>query len=109
MKAISLVYITTPGHEIAAQLAHAAVKSGLAACANILPGMTSVYQWEGKLNEEQEVVLLLKTTEESVDDLTSFIKIRHPHQTPAVMAWQVTSGNHSFFEWIESSVKDRRG
>ena len=102
-------YVTVPDREIALQLAHGAVKAGLAACANIIPGMTSVYQWEGKLNEDQEVVLLFKTTEESIDDLTSFVKTRHPYQTPAVLALPVAGGNHAFIEWIESCVKDRRG
>lgn len=109
MKTTSLVYVTTPDREVAVQLAHGAVRAGLAACANIIPGMTSVYQWEGRLNEDQEVVLILKTTEEAVSDLTSFIKTRHPHKTPSVMALPVTGGNSQFLEWIESCVNDRRG
>ncbi|MEY4630276.1 MAG: hypothetical protein RIQ81_396 [Pseudomonadota bacterium] len=109
MKTHSLVYVTTPDREIAIQLAHGAVKAGLAACANIIPGMTSVYQWEGRLNEDQEVVLLFKTTEEAVSDLTAFIKTRHPYKTPAVLALPVTAGNTQFLEWISSCVTDRRG
>lgn len=71
--------------------------------------MTSVYEWDGEVREDREAVLILKTTEESVSDLTSFVTSRHPYDNPCVVAVPLTGGSQKFLEWIESEVKDRRG
>lgn len=109
MKTKCLVYVTSPDANTALKLAHSCVKAGLAACGNVIPGMTSVYEWEGQVREEKECVLILKTTEETVDDLTSFLAARHPYENPCIVAVPMTGGSHKFLEWIESEVKDRRG
>ncbi len=109
MKTKSLVYITVPDRDTALKLAHSVVKGGLAACANVIPGMTSVYEWQGAIREENEVVLVFKTTEEMISDLTAFVAARHPSDNPCVLALPVSGGSQKFLEWIESEVKDRRG
>lgn len=109
MKTKSLVYITAPDKDTALKLAHSVVRAGLAACANVIPGMTSVYEWQGALREENEVVLVFKTTEEMISDLTAFIAARHPSDNPCVLALPVSGGSQKFLEWIDSEVKDRRG
>lgn len=108
MKSTSFVYATTPDADTALKLAHSTIKSGLAACCNIIPGMTSVYEWKGQVHEDQEVVMVFKTTEEMIPDLTAFITTRHPSDNPCVVALPLAGGSQKFLDWIESQVKDRR-
>lgn len=108
MKSKSFVYATVPDSDTALKLAHSTIKSGLAACCNIIPGMTSVYEWKGQVHEGKEVVIVFKTTEEMIADLTAFITTRHPSDNPCVVALPLTGGSQQFLDWIESEVKDRR-
>ncbi|NDE13349.1 divalent-cation tolerance protein CutA [bacterium] len=109
MKTKCLVYVTTPDTETGLKLAHSCVKAGLAACGNVIPGMTSVYEWEGQVREDKESVLILKTTEESLNDLISFVAARHPYENPCIVSVPMNGGSQAFLEWIEAQVKDRRG
>lgn len=108
MKAKCLVYVTAPDYETAIKIGHGCVKAGLAACANVIPEMTSIYTWQDEIRQDQESILILKTTEETVPDLTHFINIRHPFDNPCVIAMPVVGGNQKFLDWIDSSVKERR-
>ena len=108
MKSKSFVYATAPDTETALKLAHSTIKSGLAACCNLIPGMTSVYEWQGQVREDNEVVIVFKTTEEMIPDLTSFITTRHPSENPCIVALPLTGGSQQFLDWIEARVKDRR-
>lgn len=109
MKSKNLVYVTTPDQNTAVQLANGCIKAGLAACANIIPGMVSVYEWQGKIQQSQEAILVLKTNEEAVLDLTHFITSRHPFENPCVIAMPICGGSQNFLEWIEKAVAERRG
>ncbi|NBQ52888.1 MAG: divalent-cation tolerance protein CutA [Proteobacteria bacterium] len=70
--------------------------------------MTSVYEWQGHVHEGHEVVVVFKTTEEMIPDLTAFITTRHPSDNPCVVALPLTGGSQKFLDWIASQVKDRR-
>lgn len=109
MKTKCLVYVTAPDADTALKIARSAVKSRLAACGNVIPGMTSVYEWDGQVREDKEAVLILKTNEETVSDLVSFVTARHPYENPCIVAVPLTGGSQKFLDWIESGVKDRRG
>ena len=94
------VYVTTPTHAEAETLARAAVEERLAACANILPAMTSLYRWQGKIEEGREAVLILKTRAALFDALTARLKTLHPAECPCIVALPLVAGEAGFLRWI---------
>lgn len=101
----ALVYVTAPDGETAAALAKSMVEQRLAACANILGPITSVYWWDGKVNTEGEVGLMLKTRQSLVPELTAALRQAHPYECPCVVALPVTGGNPDFLAWIAAETK----
>jgi periplasmic divalent cation tolerance protein len=102
MAAFVFVYVTTPSRELACALAQEAVEKRLAACGNVLPQMVSIYRWEDKIEQAQESVLILKTQSVLFDDLSAFIRARHPYETPCIVALDVSAGNEDFLGWIKA-------
>lgn len=104
------VYVTAPSREVALKIARGVVDKRLAACANVLSGMTSVYWWNGKLNEDSEVVLVLKTHASRLPALTDAIKAHHPYDCPCIVAWPITAGNPDYLQWLaqETGVSPAR-
>lgn len=102
-----LVYVTAPTLAEAESLARLAVEGRLAACANILPGMRSLYWWQGKLESADETVLLLKTTAELAPALMRALTEAHSYDCPCVVALPIASGNPDFLLWIEAETGPR--
>lgn len=100
-----LVYVTAPDGETAAALAKTMVEQRLAACANILGPITSVYWWDGKVNTEGEVGLMLKTRQSLVPELTAALRQAHPYECPCVAALPISGGNPDFLAWIATETK----
>lgn len=88
----------------AAQLARALVEEGLAACVNRLPGVVSNFRWEGRLDEAQETLLIIKSTEARLPALTARIRELHPYELPEVIAVPVMGGLDDYLEWVRASV-----
>jgi periplasmic divalent cation tolerance protein len=103
MKA-KLIYVTTAGADEAIRIAEIVVTERLAACANILNGVTSIFHWDGKLCRETEAVLILKTTEEKTNSLTARIKKLHSYECPCIAVLPIEGGNSEFLNWIERGV-----
>lgn len=101
---IKLIYVTAPSCKEAEKIAETVVTERLAACANILDGVTSVFRWEGKLCRENETVLILKTMEEKTDALTARIKDLHSYECPCIVVLPVAGGHPAFLEWIARQV-----
>lgn len=97
---VVLVYSTFPDAAAAEAVAEALVGAGIVACANILPGLTSVFIWEGKLQREQEVAMILKTRAQLADAVVEEIGRRHPYDTPAIVVLPVAGGGAGFLDWI---------
>ena len=95
-----VVLTTTPNEEEANRLAHAIVEARLAACVQILPQMTSVYFWEGKIQTEPEHLVLIKTLEEKFDDLSEFIRANHSYDVPEIVAIDAKRVSDDYLEWI---------
>lgn len=95
-----LIYVTAPSSEEAEKIAGAVVTERLAACANILPGVTSIFEWDEKLCRETEAVLILKTSAERVDELTERIQALHSYDCPCIVVLPIESGNPDFLDWI---------
>lgn len=99
---IRLLYVTAPDVPTARTLAGALVEAKLAACVNILPGMLSVYQWQGDIQHDEEVVMLVKTTNAAASAARDLILQKHPYDTPAALSLPVDGAGSSpaFIEWI---------
>ena len=99
------VYITAPDAALARSIGRALVEARLAACANVFDGMTSVYRWQGAIQEDSEAVLIAKTREELVPALTEKVRALHRYECPCVVALPVTGGHAPFLDWIEAETR----
>lgn len=97
---IQLIYVTVPSKQEAEKIAETVVSEKRAACANILDGVTSIFEWDETLCREQEAILFLKTTSEQVDSLTERIKELHTYEVPCIVALPIESGNPDFLNWV---------
>ncbi len=94
------VYVTAPDRDTAVMLAKTLVRERLAACANILDAIHSVYWWQGTMEEAGESALILKTVQERYASLEKRILELHPYDTPCVAAWSLERGSPDFLAWI---------
>lgn len=95
-----LVLVTAPDRETAQAIARPVLQKRLAACVNILPGLTSLYHWEGEIQQDQEVLLLIKTRAALLDELIPVIQGMHPYQVPEIIALEIAGGEKKYLEWI---------
>jgi periplasmic divalent cation tolerance protein len=99
-----VVLVTAPSADVAATLARTLVEERLAACGNVLPGLRSIYRWEGKVLDEPEVLLLLKTQRSRFAELRDRILALHPYEVPEVIALPVEAGSERYLDWIAQSM-----
>ncbi len=106
-KNLRFIYITTKDREEALKIGKAIVDEKLAACANIVDGMESVYRWKGKIEVDKECILIFKTTYHSVSELTKRVKELHSYEVPCVISINLAEqeGNMEYLDWIIDSVK----
>lgn len=103
MHAIGIV--TTVGNEEQANLiARELVARRLAACVNILPGVRSVYRWQGKIWSDNEFMLVIKTQSSEFEEVTETIRELHTYELPEILAFNVSQGEQSFLDWIARCV-----
>ncbi|CEF68744.1 Novel protein [Strongyloides ratti] len=101
----SVVYVTVPKMENAKVIARNVVKEKLAACVNIIPGITSIYSWNGTIEEDQECLLVIKTKKNLINELKNEILKNHPYEVPEFIALPIEEGSDPYLKWIESQVK----
>ncbi|MCX7977612.1 MAG: divalent-cation tolerance protein CutA [Bdellovibrionaceae bacterium] len=101
---IVIVYVTCPSFEAAQKIAELAVRESLAACANVITGVHSVYKWKGSIEKSSETILILKTLEQCTDKLTAMIQENHPYEVPAILVFDATSANELWTKWARSEV-----
>ena len=102
---INLIYITAGSKDEAKQIGKALINAGLAACVNIIENMTSMYTWDGKLQDDKETILIAKTTKERVPDLIEKVKSLHSYDCPCIVSLPVSDGNPAFLKWIADEVQ----
>ncbi len=100
-----LVYSTAPSREVADRLARSMIEKKLAACVNMFDGMRSVYRWEGKIEEANEVSLLIKTTDDKLSSLQHFIHSEHPYYTPCCIEIPIEGGLPGYLQWLEDATR----
>jgi len=103
---LSLMYVTVPDIQTGKKLARPLIEKKQAACVNIIPQITSVYEWEGKIEEDNEAVMLIKTATSNVDMISKYIREHHPYDVAAAISVKIDNGNPPFLDWVADTVKD---
>jgi periplasmic divalent cation tolerance protein len=102
-----LVVLSTVGSaEDAERIGRALVEAGLAACVNVVPAVTSIYRWKGKVEREEERLLVIKTRAERFEALRDALVALHPYEVPEVLALSVTGGHQPYLDWLDDSVNE---
>ena len=97
-----IVLITAPDAEVGARLGRALVEERLAACVNLLPGVRSIYRWQDAVQEDTEVLLVVKTREERCPALAARVEALHPYELPEVVVLPIAGGLDRYLAWILS-------
>lgn len=106
MSTAIVVLVTTPTAEKAAEIARTLVDERLAACGNILPGVRSIYRWEGKIFDEAEALVIFKTEAALFEALRRRVVELHPYEVPEVISVRVDEGNAAYLQWMKDSVRE---
>jgi len=99
-----IVFVTAPSLDVARRLAAGILERRLAACANLVPGVESHYWWEGKLCQETEILMILKTTEARLAELETHVLEAHPYDTSEFVAWPLAAGSARYLEWLTANT-----
>ncbi|HET6611998.1 MAG TPA: divalent-cation tolerance protein CutA [Kofleriaceae bacterium] len=100
----AMVYCTFPDGDTAAKTVAGAVRLRLAACANIIAGVRSIYRWKDEIHDDTESLAIFKTTNTKVDALRDHLIANHPYDCPEVIAVPVTGGSPAYLSWLAASV-----
>jgi len=98
---VLIVLVTVPSQQEAAKISEAVVNQKLAACVNILPPMTSIFRWQGKVRKSRETLLIIKTTGRRYPRLEEMICSMHSYEVPEIIALKVDKGLNQFIGWVE--------
>ena len=100
------LYVTVPDMEVARVIAGGAVRERFAACANILPQMVAIYEWDGDIEEENEMIVILKTKSSTAADLSRWITDHHPYEGPCILEIPLGRGNAPFVNWLRNQLNE---
>jgi periplasmic divalent cation tolerance protein len=101
-----VVLITVPSSEVGERIAARLLEKKLAACVNILPGVTSIYTWNGAVQKDQELMLVVKTRADLFHDrLVPAVKAVHPYEVPEIIALPVLMGSPDYLDWIAAETQ----
>lgn len=101
---VLLVFCTLPDEETAARIVRTLVEEKLAACGNIIPGVRSIYAWEGRMEEAAEVLVVCKTTGPAYAKLEKRLLKLHPYETPEILALEAGAAARAYAAWVEGAV-----
>jgi periplasmic divalent cation tolerance protein len=102
---VMVVLMTAPDEATGTDLAARLVEERLAACVNVVPGVRSVFRWDGKVQDELEVMLVGKTVESSVDALRARVLELHPYDVPELLVFPVARGHGPYLDWVREEVR----
>ncbi|XP_061478168.1 protein CutA isoform X2 [Rhineura floridana] len=103
---LSAAFVTCPNQTVAREIGRAVVEKRLAACVNIVPQITSIYEWKGKIEEDSEVLLMIKTRSSRVSALAEFVRSVHPYEVAEVISVPIQQGNPPYLQWVEETVPE---
>ncbi|HTV77612.1 MAG TPA: divalent-cation tolerance protein CutA [Steroidobacteraceae bacterium] len=99
-----VVLCTCPDPAVALELARTLVREGLVACVNCVPGVQSIYRWEGRICEDREQLLVMKTTPGRYEALEMRLKTLHPYEIPEIIALPVVAGSRQYLDWLGNAT-----
>ncbi len=99
-----VVFCTVPDSETAEKLARHIVEEGLAACCSIVSGLKSIYRWQGKIQKDDEHLLIIKTTTAAYEALQALIVKLHPYETPEIISLPIDRGLQEYLNWLEQNT-----
>jgi len=99
-----VVIVTAPSEDLAVTIARALVETRLAACANIIKSIRSIYTWRGKTEDDTEVLMIVKTRRELFDLLKSKVKELHSYEVPEIIALPIIAGSDDYLKWLRAST-----
>lgn len=99
-----VVLITASNEDEAAGIARALVESRLAACVNIINNVRSIYRWQEKLEDDSEVLMIVKTKESLLETLTSKVRELHSNDVPEIIALPIAGGSEDYLKWLSAST-----
>ena len=102
-----LILSTTDTADLAQKIASALVEEHAAACVNIIPGMRSIYRWEGKVCNEEECLLLIKSSQENFEMVRARIRQLHSYQVPEIIAIPITAGDSLYLSWLNEAIGNK--
>ena len=105
MSTFIVVLVTCGSEEEALKIARALVEEKLAACANMISPLRSIYRWEGKTWDEKEWLLIIKTQQSTFEDLAKRVKTLHSYSVPEIIALPIVEGSPAYLTWIEENTK----
>lgn len=103
-----LVLTTVNSIELAGTIARELVENGLAACVNIVPGLRSIYRWQGSICDEAELLLVIKSVREHFEGLRAKVRALHSYELPEIIAVDVTHGDAAYLDWLRAQVAGQR-
>ncbi|EPY31517.1 periplasmic divalent cation tolerance protein [Strigomonas culicis] len=103
----SMCYMTAPSLEVGKRIARLLVTQRRAACVNLLPAVTSIYSWEGQLEESEEVLMLIKTQTACVSDVITAVREHHPYDCPEVVSVVLGEGSDPYLAWVAAQTDKR--
>ena len=96
---------TCPSRQEAERLGRLIIEKRVAACVNIIPGVQSVFRWQGQIEQDEECLLLIKTIKERFDTLSALIVDEHPYELPEILGVSIEQGLSAYLRWIEDEVR----
>jgi periplasmic divalent cation tolerance protein len=97
--------MTAGSQEEALEIAGELVRTMLVACVNVVPGVTSIYRWEGQVAQDQEWLLIAKTRREVLSELIRLVQELHSYDVPEIVALPLVDGSHSYLRWLDGEVQ----
>ena len=104
---VRVVLMTAPDLGTAERIGSALVGERLATCANVLPSLTSIYWWQGKMERASEALLILKTVQGRIAELRERAVKLHPYEVPELLVLEVTEGHEPYLDWVRSEIAPR--
>jgi len=104
---LNLIYITTKDKDEARKIGEELINTRLAACINIIDGMNSIYWWEGKIESNNETILIAKTRQPLVKKLIKKVKSIHNYKCPCIVSLPIVDGNKDYLDWLQNETEKR--
>jgi periplasmic divalent cation tolerance protein len=100
-----VILSTCPNWATAEKLAKTLVENGICACANIIPGLTSIYRWKGEICRDNEIFLIIKTIRRLYPEVEKTIKLNHPYEVPEIVVLPIVEGSEEYISWLKACGK----